>query len=100
MSRAACLAAWPEAWPSGYDPRCCRFPKSCSIDPEEDTVANPGAKQFQQVHITIDVWVDPETSDSSAWAVAENVEISAKNAIEAEMKAIEAPDHGIEVVVR
>lgn len=65
-----------------------------------DTMANPGAKQFQQVHITIDVWVDPETADTTAWAVADNVQISARNAVEAKMKEIEAPDHGVEVVVR
>lgn len=68
---------------------------------QEDTMSNPGpARQFQQVTIKIDVWVDPETADTSAWAVADNVEVSARNAIEAEMKAIEAPDHGVEVVVR
>ncbi len=63
-------------------------------------MSNPGAKQFQQVHLTIAVWADPETSDSSAWAVADNVDVTARNAIEAAMKEIEAPDHGIEVVVR
>jgi len=26
----ACVERWPEAWTCGYDPRCCRFPKSCS----------------------------------------------------------------------
>lgn len=26
-----CLAGWPEAESGMYDPRCCRFPKSCSI---------------------------------------------------------------------
>jgi hypothetical protein len=25
-----CVEAWPECWTFGYDPRCCRFPKSCS----------------------------------------------------------------------
>jgi hypothetical protein len=25
-----CVARWPECVPDGYDPRCCRFPKSCS----------------------------------------------------------------------
>lgn len=63
-------------------------------------MSNPGAKQFSQVHIKIDVWVDPETSDSTAWFVAEQVETTARNAIEASMKEIEAPDHGVEVVVR
>lgn len=31
-SRAACLAEWPEAENGAYDPRCCRFPKSCSVE--------------------------------------------------------------------
>lgn len=26
----ACVEAWPEAETMMYDPRCCRFPKSCS----------------------------------------------------------------------
>lgn len=26
----ACVEAWPDCWTGGYDPRCCRFPKSCS----------------------------------------------------------------------
>ena len=25
-----CVARWPECVPDDYDPRCCRFPKSCS----------------------------------------------------------------------
>ena len=25
-----CVARWPECVPDGYNPRCCRFPKSCS----------------------------------------------------------------------
>jgi hypothetical protein len=63
-------------------------------------MSNPGAKQFQQVTLKIDVWVDPETSDATAWAVADNVSVTACNAVEAAMKEIEAPDHGIEIVVR
>lgn len=26
----ACVEAWPECHDDGYDPKCCRFPKSCS----------------------------------------------------------------------
>jgi hypothetical protein len=36
----ACMEAWPECYTGGYDPRCCRFPKSCSAtsyDPEQVT---------------------------------------------------------------
>jgi hypothetical protein len=32
-----CVEAWPAAETGGYDPRCCRWPKSCSAsvyDPE------------------------------------------------------------------
>jgi hypothetical protein len=25
-----CVENWPDCWDGGYDPRCCRFPKSCS----------------------------------------------------------------------
>lgn len=25
-----CVEQWPECFSGGYDPRCCRFPKSCS----------------------------------------------------------------------
>ena len=28
----ACVEAWPDAHEGGCDPRCCRFPKSCSAD--------------------------------------------------------------------
>ena len=30
---AACVEAWPGCTPDAYDPRCCRFPKSCSCRP-------------------------------------------------------------------
>ncbi len=63
-------------------------------------MTNPGAKQFQQVKITVEVWVDPELADTTAWAVADNVQITAVNAVEAAMKEIEAPDNGVEVVVK
>jgi hypothetical protein len=26
----SCVEAWPGCYSGGYDPRCCRFPKSCS----------------------------------------------------------------------
>lgn len=32
-SREECEKNWPGCWNGGYDPRCCRFPKSCSCDP-------------------------------------------------------------------
>ena len=63
-------------------------------------MSNPGAKQFQRVTIVVEVWVDPELADTNAWAVADNVQISAYKAVEAAMKEIEAPDHGVEVIVK
>jgi len=32
----ACVEAWPECESFGYDPRCCRFPKSCSAEAGPD----------------------------------------------------------------
>lgn len=61
---------------------------------------NPGKKMFQRIELRIDVWVDPEKTDAAVWAVADNVAESMKNACDAAAKEIEAPDHGIEVVVR
>lgn len=29
----ACVAVWPDCEDGAYDPRCCRFPKSCSCGP-------------------------------------------------------------------
>lgn len=26
----SCVKEWPECYSGGYDPKCCRFPKSCS----------------------------------------------------------------------
>lgn len=31
-----CIARWPECESGAYDPRCCRFPKSCSADIEPE----------------------------------------------------------------
>ena len=28
----ACVEAWADCESFGYDPRCCRFPKTCSCD--------------------------------------------------------------------
>jgi hypothetical protein len=29
---ASCVEAWPDCWTGGFNPSCCRFPKSCSCD--------------------------------------------------------------------
>lgn len=31
-----CVARWPECESGAYDPRCCRFPKSCSCERAPD----------------------------------------------------------------
>jgi hypothetical protein len=31
---AECIERWPDCWNGGYDPKCCRFPKSCSCGGE------------------------------------------------------------------
>ncbi len=38
-----CRARWPGAEHGAYDPRCCRFPKSCSVPPppEPEHVHDP-----------------------------------------------------------
>lgn len=33
----SCVARWPECEDGFYDPRCCRFPKSCSPHPPATT---------------------------------------------------------------
>jgi hypothetical protein len=32
LREASCVEKWPECESGLYDPRCCRFPKSCSCD--------------------------------------------------------------------
>lgn len=32
VDRTSCVERWPECETGAYDPRCCRFPKSCSAD--------------------------------------------------------------------
>lgn len=63
-------------------------------------MSNPGTKLFQTFDIKVDVWVDPEKTTASLWAVADNVQVALRNACDSEAKEIEAPDLGIEVCVR
>jgi hypothetical protein len=35
----ACVAKWPECESGAYDPRCCRFPKSCSCTAYDEPAA-------------------------------------------------------------
>jgi hypothetical protein len=34
-----CVAQWPDCRDGAYDPRCCRFPKSCSCGPLQQPAA-------------------------------------------------------------
>jgi hypothetical protein len=63
-------------------------------------MSNPGAKQFGQVQIVVDIWLDPEKADASMWALADSVQHSMWNACDSIAKELDAPDHGIEVCVR
>ena len=54
---------------------------------------------FQQVTVTIDIWA-PRGGQVDIHSVADNVQISACNAVEAAVKEIALPDEGLEVVVR
>ncbi len=56
-------------------------------------------RYFQQVTITIDVWA-PRGSDIDIHTVADNVQITACNAVEEAVKSIECPEQGVEVVVK
>lgn len=42
----ACVETWPGCHEGGYDPRCCRFPKSCSCGP----VATAEAESDDDLH--------------------------------------------------
>jgi hypothetical protein len=37
----ACIAQWPDCYEGGYDPRCCRFPKSCSCEARTSIPVEP-----------------------------------------------------------
>jgi hypothetical protein len=37
----ACVEAWPDCHTFGYNPACCRFPKSCSCDVYDPAHAGP-----------------------------------------------------------
>ena len=47
----ACRERWPECRQGGYDPACCRFPKSCSCDaPQQPVTAPPAAQRDNNRH--------------------------------------------------
>ena len=38
----SCVEAWPDCHTFGYNPACCRFPKSCSCTSYDDRYVKPG----------------------------------------------------------
>lgn len=58
------------------------------------------AKLWCRVSFEVDVWIDPAKSNTQLDVVADNVAISMKNAIDQVAKELDAPDLGIEVMVR
>ncbi len=49
-----CVASWPDCYEGGYDPRCCRFPKSCSCSvrrsqPGPIPEARPGKRLWERM---------------------------------------------------
>ena len=53
-----CVASWPDCYEGGYDPRCCRFPKSCSCEvrqevPEPATTPPPAGRLVERVQRAI-----------------------------------------------
>lgn len=62
-----------------------------------DAMSEP--RLFQQITVTVDIWA-PRGSDFDIHTVADNVQISACNAVEAAVKEIALPEQGLEVVVR
>lgn len=51
MNRETCLENWPHAHVGEFDPRCCRFPKSCSI-PDADAPI-PAARTITEAEARI-----------------------------------------------
>lgn len=39
---ATCVQRWPDCESGLYDPRCCRFPKSCSCETTSPPATNTG----------------------------------------------------------
>jgi hypothetical protein len=57
----ACLVTWPDCEEGAYDPRCCRFPKSCSC------TSNTSPS------ITVTTFTDIEGHDWDAYDALEKV---------------------------
>lgn len=55
----ACVREWPECETFGYDPRCCRFPKSCSCDCYDPATVNPEDLEPLSASVTLNSGVGP-----------------------------------------
>lgn len=65
-SRAECLANWPEAFNGGFNPACCRFPKSCSI---EDAPSPAPVGDETEVERLANVLHSETCGEELSWAV-------------------------------
>lgn len=48
----SCVQQWPDAYSGGHDPRCCRFPKSCSATVYDPDMFTP--EELEPMPLTAD----------------------------------------------
>lgn len=78
----ACVERWPECEDSGYDPRCCRFPKSCSCMVYDEGAMNDmgnsdGVNEafLEPIRAADEVHLEPMTTSAASDAVAADSEL-------------------------
>ena len=61
-----CVERWPECIEGAYDPRCCRFPKSCSCTIyDEQSVTESDLEDAEGYHESLDAEGYALTHDES-----------------------------------
>ena len=55
-----CVQQWPECEDGAYDPRCCRFPKSCSCGPRITSLAPPAPEPGEVAELVAALKADAE----------------------------------------
>lgn len=68
----ACVENWPECWTGGYDPRCCRFPKSCSATVYDEEYLREGDLEDLPDHSGVAGEPKATTKEASQIAVADS----------------------------